>query len=68
MILPHTLSVVVPAFNSEQSLPILIDRLNAVLTDFCQAFEVILVNDGSSDGSMGNHLIFVQERFPGSTA
>jgi len=46
-----TLSVVVPVFNSEQSLPILVDRLNSVLNEFWQAFEVILVNDGSSDGT-----------------
>ncbi|PKN96596.1 MAG: glycosyltransferase [Chloroflexi bacterium HGW-Chloroflexi-5] len=47
--MPCTLSVVVPAFNSEQSLPVLVDRLNSVLQDSCQAFEVIIVNDGSSD-------------------
>lgn len=63
MNLPRTLSVVVPTFNSEQTLPILIDRLNAVLTDSCQAFEVILVNDGSSDGSWGT-ILSLSERFP----
>lgn len=63
MILPHTISVVVPVFNSEQSLPILIDRLNSVLTGYCQTFEVILVNDGSSDGSWETILSW-SERFP----
>ena len=63
MNLPRTLSVVVPTFNSEQTLPILIDRLNAVLTDSCQAFEIILVNDGSSDGSWGT-ILSLSERFP----
>ena len=51
MTLPRTVSVVVPAFNSEQSLPLLIDRFNSVLSVFCQTFEVIIVNDGSSDGT-----------------
>ena len=67
MIEPRTISVVVPVFNSEQSLPILIERLNSVLTDTCYAFEVILVNDGSTDGSWDT-ILFLSERFPGSTA
>jgi glycosyltransferase involved in cell wall biosynthesis len=45
------LSVVIPAFNSEQSLPALLDRLSAVLTSLNQPFEVIVVNDGSPDGT-----------------
>ena len=63
MILPNTLSVVVPVFNSEQSLPILIDRLNSVLTGYCHTFEVILVNDGSSDGSWDT-ILSLSKRFP----
>ena len=60
--IPH-ISVVVPVFNSEQSLPILIDRLNSVLTGYCQVFEVILVNDGSTDGSW-DAILLLSERFP----
>lgn len=63
MALPHTLSVVVPAFNSEQSLPILADRLNSILHDSCQAFEVIIVNDGSSDGTWKT-ILSLSERYP----
>ena len=63
MILPHTLSIVVPVFNSEQSLPLLIDRLNSVLTTSCRHFEVILVNDGSRDGSWET-IVSLSERFP----
>lgn len=46
-----TVSVVIPAYNSEESLPILVPRLKAVLEQQGAAFEVILVNDGSRDGS-----------------
>lgn len=57
------ISVVIPVFNSEQSLPILIGRLNSVLTDINQGFEVILVNDGSTDGSWDT-ILFLSEHFP----
>ncbi|GAP13456.1 glycosyltransferase [Longilinea arvoryzae] len=45
------LSIVVPVYNSEKSLPQLIERLAAVLPQLAGQFEVILVNDGSRDDS-----------------
>jgi len=45
------LSVVVPVYNSEQSLPLLCDRLSRVLPRIADRFELILVNDGSRDRS-----------------
>jgi glycosyltransferase involved in cell wall biosynthesis len=48
--LAESISVVVPVYNSEASLPLLIQRLEPVLKEF-QSAEVILVNDGSRDGS-----------------
>jgi dolichol-phosphate mannosyltransferase len=45
------LSVVVPAYNEEQNIPVLCERLLAVLDGFGAAFEIILVNDGSKDGT-----------------
>jgi glycosyltransferase involved in cell wall biosynthesis len=45
------LSAVVPVYNSEKSLPVLVERLASVLPGIHPAFEVILINDGSSDGS-----------------
>jgi undecaprenyl-phosphate 4-deoxy-4-formamido-L-arabinose transferase len=44
-----SLSVVVPVYNSEASLALLIERLEPVLTAHAPAFEAILVNDGSRD-------------------
>src|SRR5882762_4275364 len=46
------LSVVVPVYNEEQSLPDLLEMLTGVLRTLPNAFEIILVNDGSLDGSL----------------
>ncbi len=45
------ISVVVPVFNSEQSLPLLLERLAAVLPTVAREYEAVLVNDSSHDGS-----------------
>lgn len=49
----HTLSVVVPAYNSEGSLRDLAARLAQVLPAISEKHEVILVNDGSRDNTWG---------------
>jgi len=49
---PIAISVVVPAKNEEKNLPILIERLFVALRDQSKLFEIIVVNDGSTDGSM----------------
>ncbi|HEY3418266.1 MAG TPA: glycosyltransferase family 2 protein, partial [Armatimonadota bacterium] len=46
-----SLSIVVPVYNSEESLARLIERLMPVLRSCCLKAEVILINDGSRDGS-----------------
>lgn len=46
------LSVVLPIFNEEESLPILFDRLIPVLDAMNCRFEVLAVNDGSHDRSL----------------
>ncbi len=43
--------MVVPVYNSEASLALLIERLEPVLTAHAPMFEAILVNDGSRDRS-----------------
>jgi len=47
------LSVVVPVYNSSATLPDLVARLAPVLEHAAERFEVVLVNDGSRDGSWG---------------
>ncbi|MEO8367822.1 MAG: glycosyltransferase family 2 protein [Candidatus Solibacter sp.] len=44
-------SVVVPVYNSEGSLPLLVERLAKVLAPGSELGELILVNDESNDGS-----------------
>lgn len=51
------LSIVVPVYRSEQSLPALVARLEPVLRASGSAFELILVNDGSPDAS---HLVMAE--------
>ena len=46
-----SISIVVPVFNSEQTLAQLVARLDPVLRESARAFEIILVNDGSRDRS-----------------
>lgn len=46
------ISVVVPVFNEEQSIPLLCKRLFGVLEQQNYLFEVIIVNDGSVDRSL----------------
>lgn len=45
------ISVVVPVYNSERSLPTLVQRLRPVLDATADGYELILVNDGSRDRS-----------------
>lgn len=46
-----TVSIVVPVYNSQESLPLLVVALHNILPDISTRFELILVNDGSRDGS-----------------
>ncbi len=45
------LSIVVPIYNEEESLPFLVNQLLEVLQPMKETFELVLVNDGSSDNS-----------------
>ncbi len=44
-------SIVIPVFNSQDTLPELLERLSLALNDMKQSAEVICVDDGSSDAS-----------------
>ena len=55
------LSIVVPVYNEEESLPELVEQLLGALRPTGQSFELVLVNDGSSDDSSA-----VLERLSGS--
>lgn len=46
------LSIVVPAYNEVEVLPVFHQRLTAVLAKLPLAAEIVYVNDGSSDGTL----------------
>jgi glycosyltransferase involved in cell wall biosynthesis len=51
MPLPRDLSVIVPIYNEEESIPHLCTRLFSSLDCLGKTFEIICVDDGSTDGS-----------------
>jgi len=48
-----TLSAVVPLFDEQENLPVLYRRLSASLSALGIEYELVLVNDGSADGTPG---------------
>ncbi|NLI96656.1 MAG: glycosyltransferase [Synergistaceae bacterium] len=58
------LSVVIPVYNEEESLPLLFDRLMPVLENLNRPYEVVFINDGSRDRSLPL-LLECRDRFPG---
>ncbi len=44
-------SVVVPVYNSQATIPLLLDRLSKALDAITDSYEIVLVEDGSPDGS-----------------
>jgi len=48
---PVTYSIVAPVFNEEETLPHFYKRVIAVMESQAESFELLIVNDGSRDGS-----------------
>ncbi len=46
------ISILIPLYNEEETLPITYDRLTRVLTDIHYDFEILFINDGSNDKSI----------------
>lgn len=44
-------SIVVPSYNEEENLPLLVDQIYSALSSYAGTFEVVLVDDGSSDAT-----------------
>lgn len=57
------LSLIVPVYNEEKNLPLLIDAICKTLNPLAYRWEVILVDDGSEDGSL-QVLAQLAEKFP----
>ncbi|MBD3222370.1 glycosyltransferase [bacterium] len=50
---PHRLSVVVPMFNERDNAAEMVDRVCGALAGYAHPWELVLVDDGSSDGTPG---------------
>ena len=48
-----TLSIVAPAYNEEKNLPAFLAAIVPVLEQIGEPFEIVFVNDGSRDGTLG---------------
>jgi len=61
--LEETVSVLIPIYNEEGNLPLLYDKLDSALKKMGRAYEIIFVDDGSSDGSL-EILLDLREKNP----
>ena len=57
------LSIVVPLYNEAESLPELSDWIHRVLSSNKLSYELILVDDGSTDGSW-DQIVSLKKRYP----
>ncbi len=48
---PQKISIVVPFLNEKENLPVLLERMSAVFAERPEEWELLLVDDGSTDGS-----------------
>jgi glycosyltransferase involved in cell wall biosynthesis len=45
------ISVVVPAYNEAENVPVLVGEIEAALAPLATAFEIVIIDDGSTDGT-----------------
>lgn len=61
---PHpSISVVAPAYNEQESLEMFHSRVSSVLKELACSYEIVLVNDGSTDNTL-NLMMSLHERDP----
>lgn len=48
---PPRVSIVVPVYNEEESLPVLVEEIRSAMAGATPDYEILLVDDGSTDGS-----------------
>ena len=58
---PRSLSLVIPMYNEESMVPLLRSELEKFLADLRCETEVVLVNDGSSDGTLSRIALWAAE-------
>jgi undecaprenyl-phosphate 4-deoxy-4-formamido-L-arabinose transferase len=60
---PESLSIVVPVYNSQATLQALVERLVCALDALQRPYEIILVDDGSRDGSW-DEIVRLHQAYP----
>ncbi len=48
---PKKISIVIPAYNEAENLPVLCEEIKTVMKSITDDYEIIIINDGSSDGT-----------------
>ena len=61
---PHTLSIVVPFYNEEDNIAPLVRRVHEALVGYENPWELVLVDDGSSDATIERALQSAKEYGP----
>jgi dolichol-phosphate mannosyltransferase len=61
---PPQISIVLPAYNERQNLAPMVERAYEVLPQLVESFEVILVDDGSTDGTREVALDLLEAHYP----
>ncbi|MBV2194480.1 MAG: glycosyltransferase family 2 protein, partial [Azonexus sp.] len=61
---PHSLSIVVPFYNEEDNIAPLVKRVHEALAGYQHPWELVLVDDGSSDATVDRALQCVREYGP----
>ena len=56
------ISIVIPVYNEEKNLPLLFERLTAVVDKLGRSAEIVLTDDGSKDNSLALMKTFVEKR------
>ncbi len=62
--MPPQISIILPAYNESRNLRSLIARAYEVLPDLVDGFELIIVDDGSTDGTREVALELVRDHYP----
>lgn len=55
------LSIVIPAYNEEENVPLLYQKLKEVLKGFDREYEIIFVDDGSTDSTWDKLVAIAKE-------
>ncbi len=61
---PHSLSIVVPFYNEEDNIAPLVKRVHEALAGYQHPWELVLVDDGSSDATVDRAMQCVREYGP----